>query len=143
MFSDTLPSVATQPLKDGPHPSSIQAAPKSTIFVVLMRHQLNVPRPPKSEPGMPEVDCYDCGTALDRTLLQQTHWKKHVLEDIDPFSCLFVECDKPDLLYKTPEEYYEYMQNHRIERCCMIPAHRRLTSEFESDLETHLLIAHA
>lgn len=68
--------------------------------------------------------------------------RKHVLADIDPFVCLF-RCSKPDVLYKTGDEWYKHMQEHRTERCCMTTTHRHLVFRTAEKLNEHLESDHA
>ncbi|KAL7922047.1 hypothetical protein ACQKWADRAFT_327374 [Trichoderma austrokoningii] len=51
-------------------------------------------------------------------------WRKHVENDLDPYVCLFEECNEADELYKHSEKWLSHMHQHNQRWRC--PSHREL-----------------
>ncbi|KAH6886853.1 hypothetical protein B0T10DRAFT_461319 [Thelonectria olida] len=66
-----------------------------------------------SELEKQEVTCPYCFEALSsQAVFDETKWQAHVKNDLDPYVCLFSECDQPGELYSHGEEWLKHMHIH-------------------------------
>ncbi|KAL7803945.1 hypothetical protein V8C43DRAFT_311799 [Trichoderma afarasin] len=56
----------------------------------------------------------------------ETDYLNHVKNDLDPYVCLFQECNQPDGLYKHSEDWLSHMRQHS--QCWRCSSHRELGS---------------
>jgi len=55
--------------------------------------------------------------------------RRHVLKDLEPYICTFINCAMKDHQFETRDDWYEHeLQNHRIEWCCNLEGHNPCTS---------------
>ncbi|KAL6690549.1 hypothetical protein J3F84DRAFT_405065 [Trichoderma pleuroticola] len=80
------------------------------------------------EPDVPapgEIPCPYCLCTLPvKEVFDQDKWQNHVTNDLDPYVCLFEECNEPDELYKHSKDWISHMRQHAKGWIC--PAHREL-----------------
>jgi len=75
ILSETVLSIAFEPIKSRQAELSSQPAPKSSKSVIQQRGRLDVPLPPKLEAIALEFDCYICGLTLEKVEAQEDRWK--------------------------------------------------------------------
>ncbi|KAK4139976.1 uncharacterized protein C8A04DRAFT_32547, partial [Dichotomopilus funicola] len=90
------------------------------------------------------VECPYCFRWIKVEETQEPRWTRHILNDIDPYVCLFDTCKEGDVLFSSPEEWLGHMQwRHTLVRACQAPGHENHRYNYESDLEAHLCTDHA
>ncbi|KAH7161647.1 hypothetical protein EDB81DRAFT_785245 [Dactylonectria macrodidyma] len=66
-----------------------------------------------------EITCPYCLYALPAAeVFDERKWQNHVKNDLDPYVCLFEDCDEPDVLYTHSDEWLGHLHQHaKIWRC--------------------------
>ncbi|UKZ88419.1 uncharacterized protein TrAFT101_004179 [Trichoderma asperellum] len=71
------------------------------------------------------IICPYCLCPLPATeVFDQRKWRNHVINDLDPYVCLFEECNEPNKLYKHRGKWLSHMHQHIQHWRC--PSHREL-----------------
>ncbi|EEU35605.1 uncharacterized protein NECHADRAFT_86789 [Fusarium vanettenii 77-13-4] len=72
-----------------------------------------------------EITCPYCLYALPAAeVFDERKWQNHVKNDLDPYVCLFEDCDQPDVLYTHSDEWLGHLHQHgKVWRC---PSHREM-----------------
>ncbi|KAL2673791.1 hypothetical protein Neosp_012235 [[Neocosmospora] mangrovei] len=72
-----------------------------------------------------EITCPYCLYALPAAeVFNERKWQNHVKNDLDPYVCLFEDCDQPDVLYIHSDEWLGHLHQHgKVWRC---PSHREM-----------------
>ncbi|KAK2929217.1 Protein kinase domain [Fusarium oxysporum f. sp. vasinfectum] len=84
----------------------------------------------------------DNGEALDQFLCPLCYylievkgeraWKRHVFRDLQAYVCTFDNCEAPDVLFETRQDWVQHeFENHRREWHCNDPKHNPYNSETE------------
>lgn len=69
--------------------------------------------------------------------------RRHVLKDIDPYICLFEDCNKPNECFKTVDDWLSHMQwQHTIVWSCQFPSHESSIFKSKSEFERHMRREH-
>ena len=69
--------------------------------------------------------------------------RRHVLKDIDPYVCLFEDCNQGDVLFPSVEEWLGHMQwQHTVVYSCQAPGHEEHIYSSEAELEEHIRQIH-
>ncbi|KAH8768100.1 hypothetical protein F5883DRAFT_389003, partial [Diaporthe sp. PMI_573] len=70
--------------------------------------------------------------------------RKHVRKDLDPYVCVFDECNTPTEIYSSSREWLSHMRSqHRMRWHCFATSHEPFFFQSPDDLEKHLREAHA
>ncbi|KAK7425130.1 hypothetical protein QQX98_000044 [Neonectria punicea] len=66
-----------------------------------------------------EITCPYCLYALPAAeVFDERKWRNHVKNDLDPYVCLFEDCDQPDVLYTHSDEWLGHLHQHgKVWRC--------------------------
>ncbi|KAL6364387.1 hypothetical protein LRP88_01787 [Fusarium phalaenopsidis] len=66
-----------------------------------------------------EITCPYCLYALPAAeVFDERKWQNHVKNDLDPYVCLFEDCDQPDVLYAHSDEWLSHLHQHsKVWRC--------------------------
>ncbi|RSM12538.1 hypothetical protein CEP52_002366 [Fusarium oligoseptatum] len=66
-----------------------------------------------------EITCPYCLYALPAAeVFDERKWQNHVKNDLDPYICLFEECDQADVLYTHSDEWLGHLHQHgKVWRC--------------------------
>ncbi|KAI8712719.1 C3H1-type domain-containing protein [Fusarium sp. LHS14.1] len=66
-----------------------------------------------------EIICPYCLYALPASeVFDERKWQNHVKNDLDPYVCLFEDCDQPDVLYTHSDEWLGHLHQHgKVWRC--------------------------
>ncbi|RYP30524.1 hypothetical protein DL767_006201 [Monosporascus sp. MG133] len=72
-----------------------------------------------------EITCPYCLYALPaQEIFDERKWQNHVKSDLDPYVCLFEDCDQPDELYNHSDGWLSHLHQHsKLWRCS---SHREL-----------------
>ncbi|KAK7415017.1 hypothetical protein QQZ08_012457 [Neonectria magnoliae] len=81
-----------------------------TRSAVARQQQLDVPLPPKNaDERLHKVTCPYCRKIISKEETQEPRWTRHILKDINPYVCLFEDCNRGDILASI-EEWLGHMQ---------------------------------
>ncbi|KAF7507656.1 hypothetical protein GJ744_010209 [Endocarpon pusillum] len=99
--------------------------------------QLDVPPRPRDALGKP-LEYFECPYCLVVCNISSTsHWKKHVLQDIQPYVCTFQGCELYDFVFENRNEWYKHeTQRHRVEYYCNDKSHQQYSAK--SDFIKHM-----
>ncbi|KAK8248582.1 hypothetical protein IWZ00DRAFT_508615 [Phyllosticta capitalensis] len=85
---------------------------------------VEIPPRPRNEKGQP-MTSFEC--AYCRLLVfkhTEKDWKKHVLEDLQPYVCTFAECELSEHLFESRNAWFNHeTQRHRVEFSCNVAGH--------------------
>lgn len=90
-----------------------------------------------------EVVCQFCFYALPvRDVVQESKWRLHVKGDLDPYVCLFDECDSPETLYSHSDAWLKHMKQHAVRWRCTSKSHPTVVCDTKEDYVNHLKTNH-
>ncbi|EXJ71182.1 uncharacterized protein A1O5_06176 [Cladophialophora psammophila CBS 110553] len=94
-------------------------------------HVAVLPRP-TAEDGT-ELEDFECPYCmLMKTIRTKHQWKKHVMEDIQPYVCTFSGCDMSEQLFENREQWFRHeLSAHRATWYCNEDGH----PEFEAQID--------
>ncbi|KAL2816179.1 hypothetical protein BDW59DRAFT_166463 [Aspergillus cavernicola] len=93
--------------------------------------------------GNMEATCpYCCCTLSSATVMDNNKWTDHVKHDIDPYMCLFEDCDTSEVLYNHSHSWLKHMRQHNKRWCCSAKSHGLLVFESQSEYERHMVEKH-
>ncbi|KAF4625912.1 hypothetical protein G7Y89_g12247 [Cudoniella acicularis] len=111
-------------------PAPPSSAPSSTVSFTAdssfgSRGQFEVPPPPKLEEGEKEKACPYCCLVLPAKTFQvqkkAKRWEKHLLEDLQPYICLFVNCSQRGKSYSSFKDWQTHLnQPHTHNWICTL-----------------------
>ncbi|KAJ5747490.1 Peptidase S8/S53 subtilisin/kexin/sedolisin [Penicillium nucicola] len=74
--------------------------------------------------SLPEVICPYCFQALPASEMATVEkWRSHVRKDLDPYVCLFEECEAPEALFSNSNDWLEHMRGHNLRWQCNAKSH--------------------
>ncbi|KAL4737151.1 hypothetical protein BDV11DRAFT_172208 [Aspergillus similis] len=93
--------------------------------------------------GSMEVVCPYCCCSLSSSIVtNKLKWIDHVKYDLDPYVCLFDECDSPNELYNHSEDWLNHMRQHSLRWRCTAKSHGVLVFHTRGDYEDHMSSKH-
>ncbi|KAL4916459.1 hypothetical protein BDW62DRAFT_202613 [Aspergillus aurantiobrunneus] len=114
------------------------------------RGDLDIPPCPRPASGNgTEIQCPYCMLVIEdklrgKSALREHQWRRHVMKDIDPYVCLFEDCDSDYPFFKKTEEWIDHMQwGHSTRYSCQVPGHEDIFFQTQAGLEQHLAGEHA
>ncbi|CAN9210074.1 unnamed protein product [Alternaria alternata] len=116
--------------------TSFTATPSSSAPVEL-------PRPPKPALGSKEFECPYCCLILPIKESRASHWRRHVLEDLEPYTCLFEGCPDDVKLFEGKASWIAHLQRHQIRWRCTSKAHSATLFTSEEEYFGHMRNQHA
>ena len=70
--------------------------------------------------------------------------RRHLLKDIEPYVCLFPDCEDGAAVFKSPDEWLGHMQwQHTIVWSCQVAGHEEHTFNSPAEMEQHILECHS
>ncbi|KAK8188772.1 uncharacterized protein BKA78DRAFT_158295 [Phyllosticta capitalensis] len=99
------------------------------------------PPRPRNENGQPLIsfECRYCRLIVLKH--SDKDWKKHVLEDLQPYVCTFPDCELSEHLFENRDAWFKHeMQKHRIEFFCNVEGHK--SYEKRAEFLEHLCKEH-
>lgn len=92
-----------------------------------------------------EFICDYCGLLLQaRQASDVKFWAEHIRKDLDPYVCVFDECDTPYQIFSSSREWLAHMRSqHRMRWHCFATTHTLSSFESLDALEDHMRQAHA
>ncbi|KAF2786668.1 hypothetical protein K505DRAFT_398312 [Melanomma pulvis-pyrius CBS 109.77] len=94
----------------GPTPS--QAAPTQ---VSITATKIDYPRPPlEAQEGALSFQCPCCCQMFPAMIAKGNRWKKHITDDVCPYTCVLEDCTKEEILYATKDAWKTHLiEDHR------------------------------
>ncbi|UPK97020.1 hypothetical protein LCI18_007955 [Fusarium solani-melongenae] len=90
-----------------------------------------------------EVVCQFCFYALPvRDVIQESKWRLHVKNDLDPYVCLFEECDSPEHLYNHSDVWLRHMKQHALRWRCTSKSHPTVVCNTKDEYINHMKTSH-
>ncbi|KAL2670015.1 hypothetical protein Neosp_014894 [[Neocosmospora] mangrovei] len=90
-----------------------------------------------------EVVCQFCFYALPvRDVVQESKWRLHVKNDLDPYVCLFEECDSPEHLYNHSDAWLKHMKQHAMRWRCTSKSHPAVVCDTKDEYINHMKTSH-
>ncbi|KAI9788770.1 MAG: hypothetical protein M1816_006551 [Peltula sp. TS41687] len=131
------------PLRLASYPKSV-ALSGVTRSAVARREQLDIPPPPRLETSeTTEIVCPYCFKVVDKEETKHPRWTRHVLKDIEPYVCLFDECDRSNECFKTVDDWMGHMQwQHTLIWSCQALGHESKTFNSKMEFERHMRLEH-
>ncbi|KAK8004772.1 D-serine dehydratase [Apiospora arundinis] len=78
------------------------------------------PKPPKVKAGLQQFKCPCCCQTLPMLYQESTQWKKHLMDDIRPYTCILDDCSSPETLYMLRSDWTRHIENdHRKSWQCL------------------------
>ena len=68
--------------------------------------------------------------------------RTHVKNDLEPYVCLFEECNNPEELYNHSEDWLKHMRQHTLRWYCKSKSHSTFVFESGVQYERHMREAH-
>ncbi|RSL68855.1 hypothetical protein CEP53_002420 [Fusarium sp. AF-6] len=90
-----------------------------------------------------EVVCQFCFYALPvRDVVQESKWRLHVKNDLDPYVCLFQECNSPETLYNHSDAWIKHMKQHAMRWRCTSKSHPAVVCDTKDKYIDHMKTSH-
>ncbi|EKJ75876.1 hypothetical protein FPSE_04056 [Fusarium pseudograminearum CS3096] len=120
-----------------------EKGPENTEAVKLIRDLALFQAWESCVEAVAEVTCPYCFHVLPiREVLDEKKWKLHVKNDLDPYVCLFENCDSPEHLYSHSNTWIKHMKEHTLRWRCKSKAHREFLAETREDYVDHMKTSH-
>ncbi|KAK5200380.1 hypothetical protein LTR92_000923 [Exophiala xenobiotica] len=108
--------------------------------------KIRYPYPPRIRPGVKFFRCPCCCQTLDRAIAEGHRWRRHLAEDICPYTCIYDNCPSPETTFVTRRAWIDHMEGeeHSVSEgwfCLICEASTEYRTE--SDLSTHYMKDHA
>ncbi|OCK88697.1 uncharacterized protein K441DRAFT_587699, partial [Cenococcum geophilum 1.58] len=95
-------------------PQALIPAPAASTVMSSTVIDIKYPSPPKIKEGARVFACPCCCQTLPVNLSEENRWKKHVADDLSPYTCILPECVKPEVLFVTKEIWRQHLlKEHR------------------------------
>lgn len=104
---------------------------------------LIIPPPPKLPPGTKEFMCPYCCLPLDIEDIDPKKWRRHILNDIEPYVCLFDGCAEGGTLFRHKHSWLVHLQSHQLYWVCTHQSHEPSTFGSEGEFGEHLQQNHS
>ncbi|KAJ9497557.1 hypothetical protein H2202_006981 [Exophiala xenobiotica] len=149
-----------EPVKDGEPPADASTATKLETATEILDKRLQgsesqmtstaakirYPYPPKIRPGVRFFRCPCCCQTLDRAIAEGHRWRRHLAEDICPYTCICDTCPSPETTFVTRQAWIDHMEGeeHSVSKgwfCLICEASTEYRTE--SYLSAHYMKYHA
>ncbi|KAL9113823.1 MAG: hypothetical protein Q9187_007553, partial [Circinaria calcarea] len=103
--------------------------------------RVEIPEPPSALKNAKHFSCPYCFVLCSRSILEKNAWREHVLRDLRPYTCTYVDCRAGDQMYDNWRDWatHEQWTHNRAWRCLQHPTETYLTA---LDFESHLSQQH-
>ncbi|EHK50331.1 hypothetical protein TRIATDRAFT_289101 [Trichoderma atroviride IMI 206040] len=90
-----------------------------------------------------EINCPFCFLSLPaRDVVDEKKWKLHVKSDLDPYVCLFEDCDSPGELYSHNSTWLKHMRSHNLRWRCISKSHSNFQCNTKGEYINHIKVCH-
>lgn len=101
---------------------------------------VDLPPPPKAAHGDKDFECPYCYIICPARYGRGRAWRTHLLQDLQPYICTYVDCTSFEQLFRSRREWAEHEATHRkVWRC---PEHAHAVYKSKEGLENHLRQQH-
>ncbi|KAI0377864.1 hypothetical protein F5Y04DRAFT_263425 [Hypomontagnella monticulosa] len=102
------------------HPREKMAVRPAMTAITILTSAIQYPNPPKPRPDHQLFKCPCCCQSLPMDVaIETTLWKKHLSEDLHPYTCIVEDCPKPSTMYVTKHDWEEHVKSeHSPRRVC-------------------------
>ncbi|RDW60544.1 hypothetical protein BP6252_11927 [Coleophoma cylindrospora] len=117
-----------------------------TVFSGAFSQQASiaVPEPPKPCLGSKEFECPYCCMMLPIKDAIASQWTRHVLNDLEPYICIFENCKDAHRLFRDRASWLTHMrESHTRQWTCTAAGHKLRVFETEQEFEDHMRLDHA
>ncbi|KAF2446128.1 hypothetical protein P171DRAFT_430342 [Karstenula rhodostoma CBS 690.94] len=97
---------------------------------------INLPPPPKAADGDKDFECPYCFIICPARYGKGRPWRTHLLQDLQPYVCTYLECQGSDQLFRSRRDWFEHESTHRKAWRC--PEHPEAVYNSYSGLEEHI-----
>ncbi|KAK1447344.1 protein kinase domain-containing protein [Colletotrichum melonis] len=101
--ASSVPTAIQNPINLALTSQASMTAPSSISSKVVY------PKPPKVKEGQEIFRCPCCLQTLPLATGMGLRWKKHLTQDIMPYTCVLSSCERPEKLYDTRKEWLKHM----------------------------------
>ncbi|BCS11473.1 hypothetical protein ALUC_40813A [Aspergillus luchuensis] len=71
--------------------------------------EVDYPRPPQLKDDARLFRCPCCCEALPAKMTDDIRWRKHIEDDLSPYTCVLASCDQPYVLFNTKDSWRQHM----------------------------------
>ncbi|KAI1214232.1 uncharacterized protein F4807DRAFT_118455 [Annulohypoxylon truncatum] len=125
-------------------PAPYQSPPSQVTSAVSKK--VEYPKPPLRKDDLRSFKCPCCGQTLPATTYEKNNWKRHLIDDVQPYTCIAEECPMPHKLYTHKEEWMDHLREDHPKcwHCplCSTPRTKALIFPSENGLSQHIREAH-
>lgn len=141
--STFVPLPSQTPLNLGINEQQSDTATQTTYesTTSLAQDRFRTPDLYRVSKGAREFECPYCYTIIrlrsDEQKKQEREWKKHVLRDLQPYICTFIDCPNGNTPYERRAEWIRHeVRYHRREWYCNATGHEiyKIRTEFEAHM---------
>ncbi|KAL3462602.1 hypothetical protein BJX64DRAFT_259031 [Aspergillus heterothallicus] len=104
-------STTTATMVDEPVQLPPKRAITSTTVVSVTTSRISYPRPPSTYQQHKVFSCPCCCQILPSTVAQGNRWKKHIMGDVLPYTCILHDCPSPDNFFSTKDAWLRHMNS--------------------------------
>ncbi|KAE8320572.1 hypothetical protein BDV39DRAFT_211546 [Aspergillus sergii] len=101
-------TTATEVQEPTPLPAQASAQPATTAISAISS-RVTYPRPPPLKSDQNVFQCPCCCQTLSTSVSRGSRWKKHLSQDILPYTCILEDCPHPEKLYHTKDLWLSHM----------------------------------
>ncbi|KAL4778459.1 hypothetical protein BJX76DRAFT_362718 [Aspergillus varians] len=87
-----------------------QEAKPPTTVISITSSQIRYPRPPSISDAQRVFTCPCCCQSIPATMGRGNQWKKHLMADLLPYTCILHDCPRPEAFYMTREAWSSHME---------------------------------
>ncbi|OGM44697.1 hypothetical protein ABOM_007418 [Aspergillus bombycis] len=81
-----------------------------TTVISITSSQIRYPRPPPISDAQTVFTCPCCCQSIPVLISRGNKWKKHLMADILPYTCILPDCPRPEAFYMTREAWTSHME---------------------------------
>lgn len=103
--------------------------------------RVEIPSRPKNEQGQ-VLECFECPYCLlTKNITNDRKWKRHFIEDIQPYVCTYGDCELYDHFFDSQDSWFKHeAQYHRVKWSCNLDGHQEY--DLEEDFLSHMRADH-
>ncbi|KAI9042927.1 BAG family molecular chaperone regulator [Aspergillus affinis] len=90
-------------------PLTAPAAPAASSIMSSTVIDLDYPHPPRFHEDAHLFRCPCCCEAIPVAVADKNKWRKHVADDLSPYTCILTGCNQPDVLFNTKEAWKQHL----------------------------------
>ncbi|PYH91047.1 hypothetical protein BO71DRAFT_443436 [Aspergillus ellipticus CBS 707.79] len=90
-------------------PQTEPAAPAASSIVSTTVIDLDYPHPPRFGDDAHLFRCPCCCEAIPVAVAGKNKWRKHIADDLSPYTCILAGCDQPDVHFNTKEAWKQHL----------------------------------